>query len=74
MKPTFCQIFQWGHNVSLLALARESNRHPLLIWALLLGHPLSLDDACIILCAFNELASSDYTLSQLAIALSEKRL
>ncbi|QBD79805.1 hypothetical protein EPA93_29025 [Ktedonosporobacter rubrisoli] len=69
-RRTFYQIFQWQH-VSLLMLARESNRHPYLIWDMLLGHPMRKLDAVIILATFNEMASTHYELGALSIIYQE---
>ncbi|QBD80713.1 hypothetical protein EPA93_33980 [Ktedonosporobacter rubrisoli] len=70
---SFYRLFQWQHNVSLLVLARESNRHPYIIWDLLLGHPMRRDDAAIILATFNELTGTNYALDQFVIVYQEER-
>ncbi|QBD76034.1 hypothetical protein EPA93_08450 [Ktedonosporobacter rubrisoli] len=71
-KLSFYCVFQWMPGISLLALARESNRHPYVIWDLLLGHAMQRDDAAIILATFNELSGTDYTLDQFAIIFVAK--
>ncbi|QBD74773.1 hypothetical protein EPA93_01695 [Ktedonosporobacter rubrisoli] len=71
MKLNFYQLMQWSHNVSLLALARESNRHPFIVWDMLLKHPIHRGNACIILCAFNDLAGTSYTPDQLELVYDE---
>ncbi|QBD79554.1 hypothetical protein EPA93_27685 [Ktedonosporobacter rubrisoli] len=65
-KPTFYQL-RLAHGVSLLKLAQASNRHPFVIWDILLGREVELADAIQVLGAFNELCGTHYTLEQIKL-------
>ncbi len=58
------------YGVTILDLARASNRHPLLIWDMLVGNPVSREEAHMILCGFNSLRATSFTLDELRISLS----
>ncbi len=53
------------YGVSVLDLARRGNIHPLTIWDMLPGYEVMREDAHLILCAFNELRGTSFTVDDI---------
>ncbi len=62
-----------AHRIDLLRLARASNVHPLLVWDVFVGNATSRETVHMLLCGFNELAGTQYTLGDIQVVLLEDR-
>ncbi len=57
------------HDVSLLALARASGRSCLIVWDMLLGYPMTGEDAHMVLYGFNSLSGTKYKLEDIRVEI-----
>ncbi len=60
------------HRVLLLDLARESKQHPLVIWGMITGHPVKINQAIQVIQALNALRQTDYTCNNLVLVVEEE--
>ena len=70
-KPTFYEL-RLEHSVNMYQLSQESGISSLVVWSLLTGHAVTKDEAQCVLEALNRLRHTQYTLSDVDIALKEK--
>ncbi len=60
------------YGVNILALAQASNRHPLLVWDMIVGNPVPREEAHMILCGFNSLRGTSFTLEDIRFRPQEE--
>lgn len=60
------------HGVQILDLARESQQHPLVVWGMLTGHPVKINQAIQVIQALNALRQTDYTCKNLVMVVEEE--
>ena len=69
-KPTFQQLREQCH-FDIVALAHQANVLPQMVYSMLLGQPVSRNDAAMVLKAYSEHVGSLYTLDTTAVPLKK---
>jgi hypothetical protein len=70
-KPTFYQLRSL-HGGGILEIAHVSGVDPLTVWSVLTEREVEMIDAHMILCGFNELCGTHYTLNDVDVMLKRK--
>jgi len=58
------------YGVNIMALAQASNRHPLLVWDMIVGNPVPRAEAHMILSGFNSLRDTSFTLDNISFVVA----
>ncbi len=70
-KPTFYQL-RTLHGGSILDISRSSGIHPLIVWSMLIGREVEVLEAHMVLCGFNDLCGTHYTMDDIQVTLIRK--